>query len=68
MFYSQTLENLQDLTEKKPIQIRTFLNPIHRAMELKQKLNADPKLTQADLAREMGVSRARITQILNVLK
>ncbi|MCD4728627.1 MAG: hypothetical protein K8R46_13255 [Pirellulales bacterium] len=28
---------------------------------------ADP-LTQADLARELGVSRARVTQVLNLLK
>lgn len=39
-----------------------------RALELKARLDANPALKQADLARELDVSRARITQMLRALE
>jgi hypothetical protein len=38
------------------------------AYSFKERLEATPGLTQAALASEMGVSRVRVTQILNLLK
>lgn len=38
------------------------------AYEFQKKLKGDPNLSQADLACEFGVSRARITQIMNLLR
>ena len=35
-----------------------------RALELRRRLDSTPGMTRASLARELGVSRARITQIL----
>ena len=46
---------------------KTFRNPIIQAkqMALEMELN---HLTKADLARKLGISRARVTQVLNLLK
>jgi hypothetical protein len=41
---------------------------IHLALEWREALRADPNLTMAELARQKGLSRARITQILNILR
>ena len=53
----------------KPIQKskKTFRNPIIQAKEmaLEMKLN---DLIKAELARKLGISRARVTQFLNLLK
>lgn len=40
---------------------------IHLALEWREALRADPNLTMAELARQKGLSRARVTQILNLL-
>lgn len=37
-------------------------------MQFQARLSATPGLTRAAIAREIGVSRARITQIMNLLK
>ena len=38
-----------------------------RALELERRIGQDGIATRADLARELGVSRARVTQLLSVL-
>jgi hypothetical protein len=51
--------------EPKPPHVQILL---HRAHELKKRLDSTPGLTQTALAEELGISRVRITQILNLLK
>ena len=46
---------------------KTFRNPIIQAKEMKLEIELNNQ-TKADLARKLGVSRARVTQILNLLK
>jgi hypothetical protein len=43
-------------------------NPVILAREWKEALDRGEYASQADLARKKGVSRARVTQILNLLK
>ena len=47
---------------------KTYRNPIYLAKEYKEMINSGHIKNQAKLARIKGVSRARITQILNLLK
>ncbi|MDD5677092.1 MAG: hypothetical protein PHW60_03750 [Kiritimatiellae bacterium] len=42
-------------------------HPIHTALEWRQMLTADITLTMASIARNTGLSRARVTQIMNLL-
>jgi hypothetical protein len=50
-----------------PAQVHT--SPLLEARRYSRILKNDPFVkTQADLAREMGVSRVRITQVMNLLK
>jgi len=42
-------------------------HPIQMALEWRQMLSADTTLTMATIARNMGISRARVTQIMNLL-
>jgi DNA-binding XRE family transcriptional regulator len=46
---------------------KTYRNPIALAREWHGTLIEKPGLTRADLARQVGVSRARITQVLHLL-
>lgn len=46
---------------------KTFRNPIIQAKEMKLEMELND-LSRADLARKLGISRARVTQILNLLK
>ena len=46
----------------------TYRNPISLAREYKQMIDNGQVKNQADLARKIGISRARVTQILNLLK
>lgn len=41
---------------------------IHHALEWQEALRSDPNLTMAELARRQGLSRARVTQILDLLE
>lgn len=43
-------------------------NPVKQAFILKQLLEQSSCATQADLARHLGISRARVTQTLNLLR
>ena len=48
---------------------RVYTSPLQEARRYARILENDPSLkTRADLAREMGVSRARVTQIMNLLR
>jgi len=47
---------------------RTYRNPIYLAKEYKQMIDSGIVKNQAELARIKGISRARVTQILNLLK
>ena len=46
---------------------KRFANPILVAQNYRSILDADDNLNQAKLAKREGVSRARVTQILNLL-
>jgi biotin operon repressor len=45
-----------------------YRNPIYLARQWQKDLAEGKYSSQADLSRKMGVSRARVTQILNLLK
>lgn len=45
-----------------------YRNPIYLAKEYRQMINNGQAKNQSDLARKLGVSRARVTQILRLLK
>jgi hypothetical protein len=42
-------------------------HPIHMALKWRQMLDDDPALSMAQIARNQSVSRARVTQIMNLL-
>ena len=46
---------------------KTFRNPIIQAREMQVEMEYH-KLTKARLARKLNISRARVTQLLNLLK
>jgi len=43
------------------------VHPIHLALTWRRMLDDDPALSMAQLARNQGISRARVTQIMNLL-
>ncbi|MDD5677011.1 MAG: hypothetical protein PHW60_03340 [Kiritimatiellae bacterium] len=45
----------------------TSKNPVQTALAWQKALLADPELTRARIARENGISRANVTQIMNLL-
>ena len=47
---------------------RIYRNPIYLAREYKQMIDNGQVKNQSDLTRLKGVSRARITQLINILK
>jgi len=47
---------------------RIYRNPIYLATEYKKMIDSGQAKNQADLARKLGISRARVTQILRLLK
>jgi len=51
--------------EDKPPRI--YRNPIHLAREWQELITAGDLSTAAELSRKLGVSRARVTQVLNLL-
>ena len=44
------------------------LTALERALKLQEMLDREPRLTRAELARRLGISRARVTQILGALE
>ena len=61
-FYFQTA------VKTSPIPKKTHRNPIYLAKEYKKMLDSGEVKNQAELARIKGISRARVTQVLNLLK
>ncbi|MBA7543257.1 hypothetical protein ES705_35587 [subsurface metagenome] len=61
-FYFQTAVKKSSITKK------TYRNPIYLAKEYKEMIDLGGVKNQAELARKLGISRARVTQILNLLK
>ena len=61
-FFFQTVVK-KSLTPKK-----IYRNPIYLAKEYKKMIDTGEAKTQAELARLKGISRARVTQILDLLK
>ncbi|MBA7577876.1 hypothetical protein ES708_19731 [subsurface metagenome] len=61
-FYFQTI------VKKSFIPKKTYRNPINLAREYKEMIDKGKVKNQAGLARLKGVSRARITQLINILK
>jgi hypothetical protein len=51
-----------------PISKKTYRNPIYLAKEYKEMIGSGKAKNQSELARIKGISRARVTQILNLLK
>jgi len=50
--------------KNKPV----YRNPIYLAKEYKKMIDSGEVKNQAELARKLGILRARVTQILNLLK
>ena len=61
-FYFQTI------VKKSPTPKKTDRNPIYLAKEYKKMIEYGEVKNQAELAKLKGISRARVTQILNLLK
>jgi hypothetical protein len=47
---------------------KTYRNPVALALEWRQAIDSGHYSSRADLARNKGISRARVTQILNLLR
>ena len=58
----------QKLVKKPSTPRKTFRNPIYLAKEYKQMITSGQVKNQSKLARKLSISRARVTQILNLLK
>ena len=58
----------QIVVEKSPIPRKTYRNPIYLAREYKNMIDSTEAKNQAELAKLKGISRARVTQILRLLK
>lgn len=50
-----------------PKPVRLYRNPVYLAEEWRNRMQ-NKGFSKADLARELGVSRARVTQVMNILK
>ena len=61
-FYFQTAVKKPSTTKK------TYRNPIYLAKKYRKMIDSGEVKNQAELARIKGISRARVTQILNLLK
>ena len=59
---------LQSKIKKSYTPKKTYRNPIYLAKEFKEIIDSGKVKNQAELARIKGISRTRITQILNLLK
>jgi hypothetical protein len=65
MFHLSPDEKPQSPIPRQPAIL--YRNPIILAQEWQQALNSGEYSTQADFARQHGVSRARVTQVLHLL-
>ena len=58
----------QVVVKKPSTPKKTYRNPIYLAREYRELIDSGKVKNQAELARKIGISRARVTQILNLLK
>ena len=66
MFRLVVLPNGRKPGKKKPK--RTYRNPVFLAREWEKMLRSGKSASQTALARKLGVSRVRVTQVLNLLR
>ena len=62
--------NIPEITRKvvlSPKPVRLYRNPVYLAEEWQKRMQIKG-FTQAELARDLGVTRARVSQVLNMLK
>ena len=52
---------------KHYLHVEAYENPIEKALEF-SRIMKEEKLTQAEMAKKLGISRVRVTQTLNLLK
>ncbi len=58
----------QAVVKKSPTPKRTYRNPIYLAREYENIIDSGEAKNQIELGRIKGISKARVTQILNILK
>jgi hypothetical protein len=65
--YPETLAAVANATGSEGVaRLSRCVHPIHLAMKWRRMLDADASLNMAQLARNQGVSRARVTQVMNL--
>ena len=60
--------NRQNLVTKANQTVQTYRNPIYLAKKYKEMIDSGEVKNQSELAKLKSISRARVTQILNLLK
>ena len=65
---STIIDDLMAVTERACRPQEKAVHPIHTAIAWNNMLSADNALTMADIARKQGISRARVTQVMSLLK
>jgi len=68
--YFFDFQNIKPISKRKIThqnRLDSYVNPIIKAKEFQQLLKSEG-LTQSQLAKKLGISKARITQLLNLLK
>ena len=65
--FTSTFYFPQQVTKTNQIKC-LYRNPIYLAREYKRMIDNGQVKNQSDLARKLGISRARVTQILNLLR
>lgn len=62
------MSQLQIKPKLNKIRKSQYRNPIYLALQWRKDLSEGKYSSSVDLSRKMGVSRARVTQVLNLLK
>ena len=66
-FPTRILEDLAPATEERPQVREPRLHPFLLAKSWRQQLDHDTRLSKAETATREGISRARVTQVMNLL-
>ena len=67
MFTIGSQFKLQQATLEEPVEYREYRNPVVPARELRASLDGGEFKQASDLAGELGILRARVTQLLRFL-
>ena len=62
------IEDLEKVSTTHSISSQKLEHPIHLALKWKKELKENNPLTMAEIALKQGFSRARVTQIMNLLR